>query len=162
MLTATKTLLALLQCVLWLFRLIPFVKCCQIFLLLNSKRLCQSSWKVKESHCLVFTSCNMYKNVWHTCRVVVLPSSTYCFLFQFSLPSLSPLLKQKTSNLSAGYNRVDCQVYELQCRTLLVSLSIFRKGFCTKKCLCYTSEQVSSSKLWGIHLAWVLNRPSQF
>ena len=38
-----------------LFQLVQFVKCWQIFLELNSKRLYQSSGKEKESHRLVFT-----------------------------------------------------------------------------------------------------------
>ena len=37
-------------------QLVQFVKCWQIFLELNSKRLYQSSGKEKESRCLVFTS----------------------------------------------------------------------------------------------------------
>ena len=42
---------------LWgMFHLVHFVKCWQIFLELNSKRLYQSSGKEKESRCLVFTS----------------------------------------------------------------------------------------------------------
>ena len=48
--------LALLQNLLGLFHLVQFVKCWQIFLELNSKRLYQSSGKEKESRCLVFTS----------------------------------------------------------------------------------------------------------
>ena len=39
-----------------LFRLVQFVKCWQIFLELNFKRLYRSSEKEKESRCLVFTS----------------------------------------------------------------------------------------------------------
>ena len=43
---------ALLQTLSRLFQLVQFVKCWQIFLELNSKRLYQSSAKEKESHCL--------------------------------------------------------------------------------------------------------------
>ena len=39
-----------------LFQLVQFVKCWQIFLELNSKRLYQSSGKEEESRCLVFMS----------------------------------------------------------------------------------------------------------
>ena len=39
-----------------MFHLVHFVKCWQIFLELNSKRLYQSSGKENESRCLVFTS----------------------------------------------------------------------------------------------------------
>ena len=46
----------LLQTLSRFFQLVQFVKCWQIFLELNSKRLYQSSGKEKESRCLVFTS----------------------------------------------------------------------------------------------------------
>ena len=51
-----KSEFALLQTLSRLFQLVQFVKCWQIFLDLNSKRLYQSSGKEKESRCLVFTS----------------------------------------------------------------------------------------------------------
>ena len=51
-----KSEFALLQTVSRLFQLVQFVKCWQIFLELNSKRLYQSSGKEKESCCLVFPS----------------------------------------------------------------------------------------------------------
>ena len=51
-----KSEFALLQTLLCLFQLVQFVKCWQIVLELNSKRLYQSSGKEKESRCLVFTS----------------------------------------------------------------------------------------------------------
>ena len=47
---------ALLQTLSRLFQPVQFVKCWQIFLELNSKRLYQTSGKEKESRCLVFTS----------------------------------------------------------------------------------------------------------
>ena len=47
---------ALLQTLSRLFQLVQFVKCWQIFLELNSKRLNQSSGKEEESRCLVFMS----------------------------------------------------------------------------------------------------------
>ena len=47
---------ALLQTLSRLFQLVQFVKCWQIFLELNSKRLYQSSGKEEESRCLVFMS----------------------------------------------------------------------------------------------------------
>ena len=50
-----KNEFTLLQTLLHLFQLIQFIKCWQIFLELNSKRLYQSSGKEKESHRLVFT-----------------------------------------------------------------------------------------------------------
>ena len=53
-----------------LFQLIQFVKCWQIFLELNSKRLYQSSGKEKESCCLVFTS-STKREIWHFHVVVV-------------------------------------------------------------------------------------------
>ena len=53
--TASKTF-ALRQTLSRLFQLVQFVKCWQLFLKLNSKRLYQSSGKEKESCCLVFTS----------------------------------------------------------------------------------------------------------
>ena len=43
---------ALLQTLSRLFQLVQFVKCWQIFLELNSKRLYRSSGKEKESRCL--------------------------------------------------------------------------------------------------------------
>ena len=52
-LTYNKPLLLLLS---RLFHLVYFIKCWQMFLELNSKRLYQSSGKEKESRCLVFTS----------------------------------------------------------------------------------------------------------
>ena len=51
-----KSEFALLQTVSRLFQLVQFVKCWQIFLELNSKRLHQSSGKENESRCLAFTS----------------------------------------------------------------------------------------------------------
>ena len=51
-----KSDFALLQILSRLFQLVQFVKCWQIFLELNSKRLYQSSGKDKESRCFVFTS----------------------------------------------------------------------------------------------------------
>ena len=51
-----KNEFALLETLLHLFQLVQFIKCWQIFLELNSKRLYQSSGKEKESRCLVFTS----------------------------------------------------------------------------------------------------------
>ena len=47
---------ALLQTLSRLFQLVQFVKCWQIFLELNSKRLYQSSGKEEESRCFVFMS----------------------------------------------------------------------------------------------------------
>ena len=52
----SKSEFGLLQTLSRLFQLVQFVKCWQIFLELNSKRLYQSSGKEKESRCLVFTS----------------------------------------------------------------------------------------------------------
>ena len=51
-----KNEFTLLQTLSRLFRLVQFVKCWHIFLVLNVKRLYQSSGKEKESRCLVFTS----------------------------------------------------------------------------------------------------------
>ena len=51
-----KSEVALLQTLLCSFQLVQFVKCWQMFLELNSKRLYQSSGKDKESRCFVFTS----------------------------------------------------------------------------------------------------------
>ena len=52
-------------------QLVQFVKCWQIFLELNSKRLYQSSGKEKESRCLVFTS-STKREIRHYYVVVVL------------------------------------------------------------------------------------------
>ena len=52
----SKSEFALLQTLSRLFQLVQFVKCWQLFLELNSKRLHQSSGKEKESCCLVFPS----------------------------------------------------------------------------------------------------------
>ena len=54
-----------------IFQLVQFVKCWQIFLELNSKRLYQSSGKEKESRCLVFTS-SIKREIRHYYVVVVL------------------------------------------------------------------------------------------
>ena len=82
-----------------LFHLVQFaqfVKCWQIVLELNSKGLCQSTGKEKESLCLLFTSSSrsevryfrvvvvqwrqeIYKKAWCTYKVVVLLIQTYCF-----------------------------------------------------------------------------------
>ena len=51
-----KSEFALLQTLSHIFHLVQFIKCWQIFLELNSKRLYRSSGKEKESRCLVFTS----------------------------------------------------------------------------------------------------------
>ena len=51
-----KSKVALLQTVSRLVHLVQFLKCWQLFLELNSKRLYQSSGKEKESCCLVFPS----------------------------------------------------------------------------------------------------------
>ena len=51
-----KSEFTVLQTLSHLFQLVQFIKCWQIFLELNSKRLCQSSGKEKESCCLVFPS----------------------------------------------------------------------------------------------------------
>ena len=51
-----KSEFALLQTFSRLFHLTQFVKCWQIFLELNSKRLYEHSGKEKEGHCLVFKS----------------------------------------------------------------------------------------------------------
>ena len=51
-----KSEFALLQTLSRSFHLVYFVKCWQMFLELNSKRLYQSSGKEKESFCLVFPS----------------------------------------------------------------------------------------------------------
>ena len=51
-----KSEFAPLQTLSRLFHLVYFVKCWQMFLELNSKRLYQSSGKEKESFCLVFPS----------------------------------------------------------------------------------------------------------
>ena len=83
-----------------LFHLVQYVKFWQIFLALNSKRLYVSKFrKVKESCCLVLTSSKkheirhfqvvvvqrMYKKVWCTCKVVVLPLPFCRCLFSTSL-----------------------------------------------------------------------------
>ena len=52
----SKNEFALLQALSCSFQLVRFVKCWEIFLELNSKRLYRSSGKEKESRCLVFTS----------------------------------------------------------------------------------------------------------
>ena len=51
-----KSEFVLLQTLQRVFHLVQFVKCCRIFLELNSKRVYQNSEKGKESRCLVFTS----------------------------------------------------------------------------------------------------------
>ena len=51
-----KVNLLLIQILSRLFHLVYFVKCWQMFLELNSKRLCESSGKEKESCCLGFMS----------------------------------------------------------------------------------------------------------
>ena len=51
-----KSEVALLQTLSRLFHLIQFVKCWQLFLKLNSKRLHRSLGKEKESRSVVFTS----------------------------------------------------------------------------------------------------------
>ena len=51
-----KSEVALLQILSRLFQLFQFVKCLQLLLELNSKRLYQSSGREKESRCLVFKS----------------------------------------------------------------------------------------------------------
>ena len=53
-----------------LFQLLQIVKCWQIFLEFNSKRLYQSSGKEKESRCLVFMS-SRNVNFWHFLVVVM-------------------------------------------------------------------------------------------
>ena len=80
-----------------LFHLVQFVKCWQFFLELNFKGLYQCSGKEKESHGFLFMSSTKHetrhfhtcrsammakkcpKKAWCTCKVVVLPVSTYCF-----------------------------------------------------------------------------------
>ena len=88
-----KSEVALPQTLSRLFHLVQFVKCWQFFLELNSKILHQSSGKKKKKLVVLcsrlpqnvklgsFTSTsysdgkeNVYKNVWCTCRVVVLPN----------------------------------------------------------------------------------------
>ena len=51
-----KSEFVLLQTLQRVFHLVQFVKCCRIFLELNSKRVYQNSEKGKESRCLVFRS----------------------------------------------------------------------------------------------------------
>ena len=92
-----------------LFRLVQFVKCWRIFQELNSEGLYRRTRKEKESHCLVFTSCqreirhlhvivmqkrkrNVPKKTWCTCKFVVLLIEPIALL-PFSLPSSSSLLK---------------------------------------------------------------------
>ena len=54
--TSLKKEVALLQIFSRLFQLFQFVKCLQLLLELNSKRLYQSLGREKESRCLVFKS----------------------------------------------------------------------------------------------------------
>ena len=57
-----KSEVALLQTLSRLFPRVQFAKCWKFFLELNSKRLCRSAGKDKESRCLVFTSSTKREN----------------------------------------------------------------------------------------------------
>ena len=108
-----KSDLALLQICSRLFHLVQYVKFWQIFLALNSKRLYVSKFrKVKESCCLVLTSSKkheirhfhvvvvqrMYKKVWCTCKVVVLPLPFCRCLFSTSLTLLKGAVSRQSSS----------------------------------------------------------------
>ena len=80
-----KSKVALLQSLSRIFHFVQ-LKCCQIFLDLNSKKIYQGSGNEKESLSRVSTSSTaereirhsrkckeMYKKAWCTCKVVVLP-----------------------------------------------------------------------------------------
>ena len=67
-----KSTVALLQTVSRLVHLAQFLKCWQLFLELNSKRLYQSSGKEKETRCLVFPS-STKREMRHFHVVVVQP-----------------------------------------------------------------------------------------
>ena len=71
---------------------VRFVKCWQIFLELNSKRLCRSSGKEKERHYLVFTSSTERETKHFHFMLLFCQSKPFAFL-PFSLTSSSSLLK---------------------------------------------------------------------
>ena len=91
-----------------MFHLVQFLKCWQLFLELNSKRVNRSSRKEKESFCLVFTYSTEKCTKNHDARAQLLffAHLTYCFcdvLVAVAFVSLS-LIKPRAN----GRNIVGC------------------------------------------------------